>query len=129
MFFSSVEDWYTDLATINRVQTVMDGNITKSQRMTIAENVPCRVYRSSSPQTSMQPTAAQVNPTDMLACDNSVDIIAGDEVMVIRGGNIGYPNAPQRYFAGEPSKYYEPVGGVMPDLAHQQVPLGGEKRN
>jgi len=77
----------------------------------------------------MKDTAAQVDPSDTLACDNEVDIRAGDEIMVVRGGMLGSGKKPQRYFAGLPVNYYEPIGGVVPNLAHQAVPLTGEKRN
>ena len=129
MFSGPAVSWYTDTATVNRVESYADGNLTKQRRIVAAENVPCRVYRNSSPSTAMKDTAAQVEPSDMLACDIDVDIKAGDEIMVIRGGALGYENKPLRYFAGEPMPYYEPFGGVVPQLAHQQVPITGEKRN
>jgi hypothetical protein len=129
MFTFQASSWYTDLMTVNRLTSYSDGNITKSNRVTVAENVPCRVYRNSNPQTKMTDTAAEVSPVDMLACDNSVDVQAGDEIFVVRGGGIGVSQPPARYFAGSPTPYYEPFGGVMPNMAHQQVPLSAETRN
>jgi hypothetical protein len=131
MFGFPVTSWYTDLMTINRVENHKVGNITKQRRVVKAVGVPCRVYKNSNPQSAMKDTAAETTPQDMLACDNSVDIQAGDELLVIRGGGLpnGKNNSPTRYFAGLPSNYYEPFGGVMPGLAHQQVPLSGTTRN
>jgi len=129
MFSFGAANWYTDLATINRVVNSPNGNIDNMERVTIAQNVPCRVYRNSNPQTAMKDTAAEVAPADMLACDNSVDIQAGDEILVIRGGGIGASKAPTRYFAGSPTPYYEPFGGAVPDIAHQQIPLSNTERN
>jgi len=108
LFSNPVKNWYTDMATIKRVESDVEGAITKQGRtITVAENVPCRVYRNSNPPTVMKDTAAQVSPSDMLACDISVDIKAGDEILVVRGGGLGYTNAPSRYFAGDPTPYYE----------------------
>ena len=129
MFSSPIINWYTDLLTISRNESYQDGNVTKQQRIEKANNIPCRVYRNSNPQTVMTETAAKVTYSDMLACENSVDIQAGDELSVIRGGGLGYANPPTVYFAGSPTPYYEPFGGIIPDLAHQQVPLTNEKRN
>jgi len=64
----------------------------------------------------------------MLACANSVDIKAGDELFITPGGKLGQKGPEKRYFAGEPFPYYEPFGGVRPKLAHQQVPLSGDSR-
>jgi len=128
MFNNPILNWYTDLLTISRVESYQEGNITKQRRVEISNNVPCRVYRNSNPPTNMRETAAQVTYSDILACDNSVDIKAGDELSVIRGGGLGYANKSITYFAGDPTPYYEPFGGTVPNLAHQQVPLTNEKR-
>ena len=129
MFSNPTENWYTDTATISRVESYKVGSLTKKRRITIAENVPCRVYSNAKPPTVMKDTAAQANPSDMLACDNEIDIRAGDEITVVRGGMLGSEKKPQRYFAGLPVNYYEPIGGVVPNLAHQEVPISGENRN
>jgi hypothetical protein len=129
MFSNPVENWYTDAATVMRSAPRKEGNLTKQERETVADGVPCRVYRNSNPPTKMKDTAAQVEPSDMLACDVGVDIRAGDEILVTRGAALGHSGKPARYFAGDPTPYYEPFGGAVPNLAHQQVPLTGEKRN
>jgi len=129
MFKKPILAWYTDLLTVNRTVPYQEGNLTKKRRETIAEGIPCRVYRNSTPPTTMKETAAQVAYSDMLACDNSVDIKAGDELQVVRGGGLGYASAPIIYYAGDPTPYYEPFGGAVPDLAHQQIPLNNETRN
>lgn len=36
----------------------------------------------------------------------------GDELYVIRGGNLGHANQGVRYTAGPPARYYDPVGSV-----------------
>jgi len=77
----------------------------------------------------MKETAAQVSYNDMLACDNGVDVKAGDELVIIHGGVLGYAKEPVKYFAGEPVPYYEPFGGIVPNIAHQQIPLTNDKRN
>ena len=52
-----------------------------------------------------------------------MDIQAGDELMIVRGGNLGYTNQAERYFAGGPQRYYDPVGGALTGLEHQAVGL------
>ena len=43
--------------------------------------------------------------------------------MIVRGGNLGYTNQAERYFAGGPQRYYDPVGGALTGLEHQAVGL------
>jgi hypothetical protein len=121
-------NWYTDLATVNRTEAYQEGSLTKHRRITVAENVPCRVFQDSNARAMMRETAAEVSPRDMLACDNDADIRAGDELLIVRGGALGHDGEPARYFAGEPTPYYEPFGGAVPDLSHQEIPLSGERR-
>jgi hypothetical protein len=71
----------------------------------------------------MQPTAADSGSEDKLACDNAVDIQAGDELLVRRGGRLGEARQTLRAFAGDPVYFYEPFGAVLPGLAHQEVGL------
>ena len=71
----------------------------------------------------MTGTAAREQSAEEMACDLSVDILAGDELMIVRGGNLGYTNRPERYIAGEPVAYYDPVGGVLTGLQHKEVGL------
>lgn len=49
--------------------------------------------------------------------------IPEDEVYVIRGGNTGHTNEPERYLAGPPQDFYDPIGGALTGLEHKEVPL------
>lgn len=116
-------DWYTDLLDIHRVQSRTEGSLTKQERVQVESGVPCRVYRSGVHGPKMQPTAAASESVDKLACDNSVDIQAGDELLVHRGARLGQVRQTIRAFAGDPAYFYEPFGAVLPGLAHQEVGL------
>lgn len=116
-------DWYTDLMEIRRVRPVAEGSLTRHERAAVAENAPCRVYRSGAHGPRMQPTAAKSESEDKLACDNAVDIQAGDELIIRRGALLGKPGPVLRAFAGDPARFYEPFGAVLPGLAHQEVGL------
>ena len=116
-------DWYTDLLDIYRVQPRAEGSLTKHERVQAVSGIPCRVYRSGVQGPKMQPTAAVSESEDKLACDNSVDIRAGDELMIHRGGRLGQTRQTMRAFAGEPAYFYEPFGAVLPGLAHQEIGL------
>lgn len=116
--------WYTDTVDIFRVVPVQRGNIDAQERQKInASPVPCRVYTPSKDGPVMTDTAARERAGEKLACDLSVDIQAGDELQIIRGGKLGYANAPERYFAGAPVMYYDPVGGALTGLQHKEVGL------
>lgn len=118
------KDWYTDLVEVRRVRNVMEGSLTKHERVTVAESVPCRVYRSSTHPPQMGRAAASVEDgSDKLACDVSVDIQAGDELLIRRGALLGQTRQTMRAFAGEPAYFYEPFGAVLPGLAHQEIGL------
>lgn len=121
-------DWYTDTVTIFRVTPVKKGNLTTQKRTEIAADIPCRIYRENDHGISMQRTAAKVDQTQKLAADNDVDIKAGDELLITRGGVLGKSREVIRAFAGEPNYYYEPFGAVIPGLAHQEVTLLQEER-
>lgn len=117
-------DWYTDRMTIRRVTSYQDGALTRQERGTVAEDVPCRVYRSGPRGPRMTATAAYAEGAeDRLACGNDVDVRAGDELLIHRGKGLGQIHRPIRAFAGEPVHYHEPFGAVMPGLAHQQLAL------
>lgn len=116
-------DWYTDRLTIRRVQQVKDGALTRNERVQVSENIPCRIYRSGAHAPQMQSPAAFTEGEDKLQCDNSVDIRAGDELFITRGGGLGQSQQTIRAFAGEPVHFYEPFGAVMPGLPHQEVAL------
>lgn len=117
-------DWYTDRMTIRRVKSYRDGGLTRQERVTVAKDIPCRVYRSGANGSRMQPTAAYTESMDdKLACANSVDVRPGDELLIYRGRGLGQIHQSIRAFAGEPVYYHEPFGAVMPGLAHQEIVL------
>lgn len=121
-------DWYTDLADVYRVRAVKEGDLTRHERVQVLTGVPCRIYRSGSRAIQMEQTAAHVRQEDRLACDVSVDIRAGDELIVTRGGRLGRSGPAVRAFAADPTPYHEPFGAVLPGLAHQEIPLLQEAR-
>lgn len=115
--------WYTDTVGIYRVEDVKVGNVTKKQRILKGEGLPCRIYSAKKDGPSMRDTAARSVSAEKMACDLSVDIKAGDELQIIRGGGLGSKNTAERYFAGSPQQYYDPVGGALSGLQHQEVGL------
>lgn len=118
------QDWYTDRMDIYRVAQRREGALTVNQRVKTAENVPCRIYRSGLHGPRMQSTAAYTESgDDKLQCDNAVDIRAGDELLIRRGGGLGMKIPEVRAFAGDPVRYCEPFGAVVPGLAHQELAL------
>ena len=122
------KDWCTDLMDIYRVTEVQDGALTRHEREQVAADIPCRIYQSDSKAVNMTQTAANVQQQDKLACDVSVDVRAGDELMIHRGKRIGKPGPTIRAFAGDPTLYYEPFGAIIPGLAHQEIRLLQEER-
>ena len=76
----------------------------------------------------MTTTAADVQQNDRQACDISIDVRAGDELMITRGGRLGRAGPVIRAFAADPSLYYEPFGAIMPGLAHQEIRLLQQER-
>ena len=97
--------WYTDTVDIYRVVPDKEGNLTKQKRQ--KQNtapIPCRVYSSKRDGPIMGVTAAKERSMEKMACDLSVDIMAGDELRIVRGGNLGHSNQADRYFAGEPQR-------------------------
>ena len=122
------QDWYTDTMSIYRVTEVKDGSLTRHERELVAENIPCRIYQSDNRPINMAETAANLKESDHLACDVSVDVQAGDELVITRGGRLGKPGPTIRAFAGEPNLYYEPFGAIIPGLAHQEIRLLQQER-
>lgn len=116
-------DWYTDRMDIFRAAPVQDGALSKHQRIQVAADVPCRIYRSRVDGPRMQSTAARAESEDKLACANEVDVLAGDELLIRRGAGLGQVRQTIRAFAGEPVYYDEPFGAVLPGLAHQEIGL------
>lgn len=122
------QDWYTDLMDIYRVQTTQDGTLTRHERVQVSASVPCRIYQSDNKPIRMSQTASSVSQNDHLACGISVDIRAGDELIITRGGRLGRPGPTIRAFASDPNLYYEPFGAILPGLAHQEVRLMEQER-
>lgn len=120
-------DWYTDTCDIYRVTDTLDGSLTRKERTLVYQGVRCRVYREKSYSLSLPQTAANDRNISMLACDNSVDIRAGDELILHRGAVLGH-SLNYRAFAGEPNHYFEPFGAAVPGLAHQEIQLLSEER-
>lgn len=116
-------DWYTDRLTIRRVMPVREGYLTRHRREEIANEIPCRIYRSGAHAPRTPPTAAYTESVDKLSCANSVDVRPGDELLVRRGGGLGQAQQTVRAIAGDPVHYYEPFGAVLPGLAHQELAL------
>lgn len=122
------KDWYTDLMDIYRVTEVQDGALTRHERQQVAADIPCRIYQSDSKALNVTQTAASIQQQDKLACDVSVDVRAGDELLIHRGKRIGKSGPEIRAFAGDPALYYEPFGAIIPGLAHQEIRLLQEER-
>ena len=122
------QDWYTDTMDVWRNVSAKDGNLTRQERQQVLTGIPCRIYQSDSKPISMSQTASSVSQNDRLACDVSVDIRAGDELIITRGGKLGRQSPTVRAFASDPNLYYEPFGAIMPGLAHQEIRLLEEER-
>ena len=116
-------DWYTDIMDIYRVEQDKTSAVVRSARVKKYSEIPCRVYSDGHPGPNMKRQAADFTQTMKVACANDVDIRPGDEIIVTRGGRLGYTSEVSRAFAGEPHKYYEPFGAVMPGLEHQEITL------
>ena len=122
------QDWYTDLMDIYRVQATQDGTLTRHERVQVSASVPCRIYQGDNKPIRMSQTASSVRQNDHLACGISVDIRAGDELIITRGGRLGRPGPTIRAFASDPNLYYEPFGAILPGLAHQEIRLMEQER-
>lgn len=121
-------DWYTDTMDVWRNVPVKDGNLTRQERQQVLTGIPCRIYQSDNKPINMTQTAANINQNDHLACDVSVDIHAGDELIITRGGKLGRQCPTIRAFASDPNLYYEPFGAIMPGMAHQEIRLMEQER-
>lgn len=117
------EGWYTDLMDVYRAISTKDGSISRQERRKVAEGIPCRVYHTGTGSPSITDDAARSRGEDKLSCDLEVDLCAGDELHVIRGGNLGRANQAERYLAGSPQDFYDPVGGSLTGLEHKEVVL------
>ena len=121
-------DWYTDTMDVWRNVEVKDGSLSRFERQQVSTGIPCRIYQSDNKPINMTQTAANINQNDHLACDVSVDIHMGDELIIHRGGRLGKPGPTIRAFASDPNLYYEPFGAIMPGLAHQEIRLMEQER-
>ena len=121
-------DWYTDTMDVWRNVSVKDGNLTRQERQQVLTGIPCRIYQSDNKPINMTQTASNISQNDHLACDVSVDIHAGDELIITRGGKLGRQGPTIRAFASDPNPYYEPFGAIMPGLAHQEIRLMEQER-
>ena len=115
--------FYTDSMEIYRNVDKSDGNVGKSKRERIGGVIPCRVYSAKRGGPRMGNAAATTSSVDKVSCDLSVDIKAGDELHITRGGMLGMNNEPERYFADRPHPYFDPVGGALSGLEHQEIAL------
>ena len=122
------KDWYTDAMDVYRNVAVQDGNLTHQERQQVLAGVPCRVYQSDSRPIGLTQTAASIQQNDQLACDIAVDVRAGDELIITRGGKLGKPGPTIRAFAADPNLYYEPFGAIIPGLSHQEIRLLQQER-
>lgn len=117
-------NWYTDTMDIYRTETIKEGHVSRQERRRVNKSpVPCRIYQPDKGGPQITGTAAREQSTEKMACDLSVDIRAGDELMILRGGNLGHGGAPERYLAGDPVAYYDPVGGALTGLQHKETGL------
>lgn len=121
MLFS---DWYTDTVDVFRTVPVKPagGNLTRDTRMQVGFAIPCRVYSTQIKGASPQATAAVDRREDKLACDIGTDIRIGDELVVTRGAKVGGYSL-ERYLAGKPQEFRDPVGMVSTGLDHMEVGL------
>lgn len=121
MLFS---DWYTDTVDVYRIVPTVKPHttMTRDERKKVGCKIPCRVYESQKKGASPQATAAVDRKEDKLACDVNTDIRIGDELIVTRGALVGGTKT-ERYLAGKPQEYYDPVGMAHTGLDHMEVGL------
>ncbi len=121
-------DWYTDTVDIWRVTPTTTNGLTTNTREQIYTGVPCRIYQSDNQPINMDQSAAHVKQADRLMCDTSVDIRAGDQLIIHRGAGLGKTAPDIRAFAADPNLYFEPFGAILPGLAHQEIRLLQQER-
>lgn len=121
-------DWYTDTVDIWRVTPTTTNGLTTNTREQIYTGIPCRIYQSDNQPINMDQSAAYVKQADRLMCDTSVDIRAGDQLIIHRGAGLGKTAPDIRAFAADPNLYFEPFGAVLPGLAHQEIRLLQQER-
>ena len=117
------DDWYTDTMDVYRTVKTTVGHITRESREKVNESaIPCRVYETQLQGGNPQNTAAVDRKTDKLACPVDTDIKADDLIIVHRGALVG-GNTEERYTAGKPQHFYDPVGMDVTGLSHMEVGL------
>lgn len=121
-------DWYTDTVDIWRVTPTTTNGLTTNTREQIYTGIPCRIYQSDNQPINMDQSAAHVKQADRLMCDTSVDIRAGDQLIIHRGAGLGKTAPDIRAFAADPNLYFEPFGAVLPGLSHQEIRLLQQER-
>ena len=118
------KSWYTDTVDIYRIKTVTENGVSRQERRKVnGSPVPCRIYKPENKGPLMTNTAARGQSSEEMACDLDMDIQEGDELMLVRGGNLGRGGKPERYLAGAPMDYLDPVGGALTGLGHKEVGL------
>lgn len=120
MSFDFFSTWYIDTVEIYRVTSQDNGAITVQERSLVG-TCNGRIYQSQKNSIATQDTAARSASSDKLAVPLSVDIQTGDMLLITRGGAVGATGEPERYFAGKPMPYYDPVGGCLTMLDHQEI--------
>ena len=116
-------DWYTDTVDIWRAIPSTTNGLTTHTLTEMYTGIPCRIYQSDSQPINMEQTAAHVKQADRLMCGTTVDIQAGDQLIIHRGAGLGQTVSDIRAFAADPNLYFEPFGAVLPGLAHMEVRL------
>ena len=116
-------DWYTDTVDIWRSVPTTTNGLTSYTLTELYTSVPCRIYQSDNQPINMEQTAAHVKQADRLMCGTTVDIRAGDQLIIHRGAGLGQTVPEIRAFAADPNLYFEPFGAVLPGLAHMEVRL------
>lgn len=122
------QDWYTDTVDIWRVTPTTTNGLTTNALQQLYTGIPCRIYQSDNQPINMDQSAAYVKQADRLMCDTSVDIRAGDQLIIHRGAGLGKTAPDIRAFAADPNLYFEPFGAVIPGLAHQEIRLLQQER-
>lgn len=121
-------DWYTDRMDVYRTMQVKEDALTRKERSLVLSGINCRIYRDGGGTPAMKQTAADMKEHYKLACDNSVKIASGDELIITIGGRLGHADEIIRAFAGSCHHYYEPYGAIAPQLAHQEIDLMSVER-
>ena len=122
------QDWYTDTVDIWRVTPTTTNGLTTNTLEQLYTGIPCRIYQSDNQPINMDQSAAHIKQADRLMCDTSVDIRAGDQLIIHRGAGLGKTAQDIRAFAADPNLYFEPFGAVLPGLAHQEIRLLQQER-